>query len=62
MKQSDVIATLSEAANIDTNVFVKVLKEKHEKIKLSIEELNTIFEDYYAATEKLGKIVDEIKE
>ncbi len=62
VKQSDVIATLSEAANIDTNVFVKVLKEKHEKIKLSIEELNTIFEDYYAATEKLGKIVDEIKE
>ncbi len=31
-------------------------------MKLSIEELNTIFEDYYAATEKLGKIVDEIKE
>jgi len=43
-------------------VFVKVLKEKHEKIKVKIEELNTIFEDYYSATEKLGAIVDEINE
>ncbi len=62
VRQSEVIRVLSEAANINTDVFAKVLKEKHEKVKLSIEELNTIFEDYYAATEKLGKIVDEIKD
>ena len=61
VKQSDVISTLSEAAGLDTGIFARVLKEKHEKVKLSIEELNTIFEDYYAATEKLGRIVDEIK-
>ena len=54
------IAALSGAVEIDTAVFAKVLKEKREKVKLSIEELNTIFEDYYSATEKLGKIVDEI--
>ncbi|UCH79892.1 MAG: hypothetical protein JSW20_09055 [Nitrospiraceae bacterium] len=59
--QSDVITALSEAAQINTDVFSQVLKEKHEKIKLSIEELNTMFEDYYEATEKIGKIVDEIK-
>ena len=47
---------------MDTAVFSRVLKEKHEKVKLSIEALNTIFEDYYAATEKLGRIVDEIQE
>ena len=62
VKQSDVITVLSEAADINTDIFAKVLKEKHDKRKLTIEELNTIFEDYYAATEKLGKIVDEIKE
>jgi len=62
VRQSDVIRALSEAAQINTDVFTKVLKEKHEKMKLSIDELNTIFEDYYAATEKLGKIVDEIQE
>ncbi len=62
VKHSEVITVLSRAAKINTDVFAKVLKEKYEKVKLSIEELNTIFEDYYAATEKLGKIVDEIKE
>jgi hypothetical protein len=62
VRQSEVIRALSESAGINTNVFAKVLKEKHAKMKLSIDELNTIFEDYYTATEKLGKIVDEIKE
>lgn len=62
VKQVEVITALAEASGISTDVFAKVLKEKHEKIKLSIEELNTIFEDYYAAIEKLGEIVDDIKE
>jgi hypothetical protein len=62
VKQSAVIRALSETAEINTDVFAKVLKAKHEKMKLSIDELNTLFEDYYTATEKLGKIVDEIKE
>jgi hypothetical protein len=62
VRQSAVITALSEAAGINTDVFARVLKSKHEKVKLSIEELNTIFEDYYGATEKLGKIVDGIKE
>lgn len=62
VRQSDVITALAEASGINTDVFAKVLREKREKIKLSIEELNTIFEDYYVATEKLGRTVDEIKE
>jgi len=60
--QSEVIKVLSDAVKIDTGIYAKVLKEKRDKIKLSIEELNTIFEEYYSATEKLGKIVDEINE
>ena len=60
--QGEVITALSDAVKIDTGVFAKVLKEKRDKVKLSIEELNTIFEEYYSATEKLGKIIDEIKE
>ncbi|GBD96030.1 MAG TPA: hypothetical protein ENG83_15255 [Nitrospirae bacterium] len=62
VRQSEVITALSEAVNTDTGVFTKILKVKHGKISLSIEELNTIFEDYYTATEKIGKIIDEIKE
>ena len=62
VRQSEVIAALSKAINADTGVFAKILEVKHGKISLSIEELNTIFEDYYTATEKIGKIIDEIKE
>jgi hypothetical protein len=61
VRQGEVITALAGASGINTEVFAKVLKEKREKIKLSIEELNTIFEDYYTATEKLGRIIDEIK-
>jgi len=59
--QIDVLTALSEASGVNTDVFARVLRKKRKKIKFSIEELNSIFEDYYAATEKLGKIVDEIK-
>jgi predicted nucleotidyltransferase len=62
VKQEDVITALSAAMNINTGVFAKVLREKRRKSSHTVEELNTIFEDYYSATEKLGKMVDEIKE
>jgi hypothetical protein len=62
VKQFDVITALGQALNVSTGVFSEILKEKHDKVKLSIEKLNTIFEDYYKATEKLGKIIDEIQE
>jgi hypothetical protein len=61
VRQKDVVMSLSDATGVNTDVFAKVLSEKDEKVKHSIEELNTIFEDYYAATEELGRIVDEIK-
>lgn len=61
VKQDDVITALSHSMDINTDVFSKVLKEKHDRIKLSIDELNTIFEEYYTATEKLRKMVDEIR-
>jgi len=60
-RQNDVIQVLSKAANMNTDVFTRVLKVKQEKIKLSMQELNAIFEDYYTATEKLVRIVDEIE-
>jgi hypothetical protein len=60
LKQSDAVRSLSEASGINTDVFSKLLSEKHEKAKHSIDELNTIFEDFYSATEDLVRIVDEI--
>lgn len=62
LKQVEVITALSKTVNSDTGVFSRVLQARHEKTKFSVEELNTIFEDYYTATERLGNIVDEITE
>ncbi|MFQ5454923.1 MAG: hypothetical protein ACE5EA_01815 [Nitrospirota bacterium] len=61
VNQRETIKMLAETAGVNTDIFAKVLKNKHEQIKFSIEEVNTIFKDYYTITEKLGRIVDEIK-
>lgn len=61
VRHHDVIKALSESSHLNTDVLGNLLKIKHEKAKLSIEELNTIFENYYAVTEKLGEIVNAIK-
>lgn len=57
----DVLAKLEQVTAVDCGVFRRVLDEKRRREKLSLSELNTLFEDYYAATEKLGKIVDGIQ-
>jgi hypothetical protein len=59
--QEDVINSLARVTGVDCGAFQTVLKEKREKRKRSAAELNAIFEDYYRATEGLGRIVDEIK-
>lgn len=61
LRQEDVIKVLSEVAGIDTDIFHRVYRIKRERINPSTEELNTIFEDYYQATERLERIVDEIR-
>ncbi len=62
VRQGEVIEALAAETKVTTDVFAKVLKQKHQKAKLSMDELNAMFEEFYAATEKLGKIVDEIKQ
>jgi hypothetical protein len=58
---SDVLGALGEAAGVDCGIFEKVLIAKKENVKPGIEELNRMFEQYYAATEQLGRVVNEIK-
>lgn len=57
----EVLRKLQQVTAVDCGVLKKVLDEKRQRAKLSIQELNALFEDYYAATEKLQKVVDEIK-
>jgi hypothetical protein len=61
VSQADVIRKLSEAAGVDCGAFKKALDEKKSGARLSIGELNALFKEYYAATEQLEKVVDEIK-
>jgi hypothetical protein len=60
-ENKEVLATLQDAAGVNLDVFKTVLKSKKDKTKLSMETLNSIFEDYYKAIEQLGNIADEIK-
>jgi hypothetical protein len=57
----EVLDKLQQVTDVNCDVYRSVLNEKRQKEKLTLAELNTLFEDYYAATEKLGKVVDEAK-
>jgi predicted nucleotidyltransferase len=59
---SDVMTVLEEVSGVNTSVFKTVSKQKKHKTKLTMEQLNTIFQDYYASIEKLGDITDDIKD
>ena len=57
----EVLDELERVTNVNTMVFKLVLKEKKERKTLSVTELNTLFEDYHAAMDKLGDIVDAME-
>lgn len=56
----DVLDVLTGVSGVNTDIFKAVLKEKKERTRLSMERLNTIFEAYYHAVEKLMEITDGI--
>lgn len=57
----DVLNKLGEAAGVDCDIFEKILSGKREGMKQGIDDLNSMFEQYYMATEQLGRAVNEIK-
>jgi len=58
VNNNEVLAALHEMTGIDTGAFQAVLRLKNERSRLSLTELNTLFRDYYNATEKLGDLTD----
>jgi hypothetical protein len=62
LRNEDVLTVLQEVSGVDTQVFKTVLKQKKQKTKMMIKQLNAIFKDYYVAIEKLGDITDGIKD
>lgn len=61
LRNENVLTVLSEITGTDTLVFKKILKQKQQKSKMTMTELNAVFKDYYVAVEKLGDITDGIK-
>jgi hypothetical protein len=61
VKKAEVITALEEATGISTAIFGKVLAIKRGKLKPDREELDTIFEDYYSATEQIGTLINELQ-
>jgi hypothetical protein len=59
--KEEVLTALSAGTGSDTDIFKKILHIRRGKVKLSREELDTVFEEYYAATERIGKIIDELQ-
>ena len=55
---ADILSALEEVSGIRTEVFKIVLNQKKKKIIPSMEQLTMVFEDYYAAIEKLGDLID----
>ena len=55
-----ILSVLEEVSGVSTEVFKKILGQKQTKAHSSTEQLSIVFEEYYAALEKLGKIIDEI--
>lgn len=56
----DVIKSLEEGTGIKTGIFEKMLKLRRKQISLSKEELMGSFEEYYEATERIARIIDEL--
>jgi hypothetical protein len=61
IKKYDVISTLSLSTGVNSDIFNKVLNIKHGTLKPRTDELDTVFEEYYEATEKIGHLIDEHK-
>ncbi|MCL5062655.1 MAG: hypothetical protein M0Z70_00475 [Nitrospiraceae bacterium] len=57
----DVIETFQGIAAADSDIFEKLMLLRNKQIKPSREELNSIFEQYYRAIERIVKIIDELQ-
>lgn len=61
VRKHEVISALSASTGINTDIFRRILDIKRGKLKLSKDELITVFEEYYITTEKIGKMIDELQ-
>ena len=58
---AEVLKALEDVTNVNAGAFKRVMREKQQRSRLSLEQLNTLFEDYDAAIKKLGDMIDEME-
>ena len=58
---SEVLSVMEEVSGVSMAVFKLVLNHKRQKTRPSLEQLNTVFEEYYRTIEKLGEITDALE-
>ncbi len=60
LRSHDVVVMLEETASVETGIFEKALRLKRGELTLTKDELKSFFEEYYTATERTGKIVNDL--
>jgi hypothetical protein len=61
VKKDEVFTDLSVHTGINTNIFKKVFDMKRGASKITKDEIDTVFEEYYKTTEEISKKIDEYK-
>jgi predicted nucleotidyltransferase len=59
VKKYEVLKDLSSHTGINTSIFKKVFDMKRGELKLTRDEIDTVFEEYYKTTEEISKKIDE---
>jgi predicted nucleotidyltransferase len=59
VKKHEVLKDLSVYTGINTNILMKVFDMKRSTLKLSKNEMDAVFEEYYKTTEEISKKIDE---
>ncbi len=60
IKSHDVMVALQEMTSIEAGVFERILLLRRKEISLSMDELISAFKQHYLATERIGKIIDDL--
>lgn len=61
VNNSEILSVLEEVSGVSMEVFKVVLNHKKLKRLPSVDQIDTVFKDYYAAIEKLGEITDALE-
>ncbi|RMG69631.1 MAG: hypothetical protein D6710_08535, partial [Nitrospirae bacterium] len=57
----DVVNKLQDITKMETNIYERVLQIRQKKLKPDSPETDGIFKEFYHATERLGRLIDEIQ-